>query len=80
MALKEITFKCLDCAYFQWWDGDYVCLPPGGSWKVLTSDEGIFDDEVVRKLRRLYENCKQFKKSEGESLLNRFKTDSRSAG
>ena len=61
--------KCLSCEYLLWWDGDYCCLPPKGRWKILAeSKDGCYTDEVLKKLKEVSQDCKEYKDGCGNTL------------
>ncbi len=44
--------KCLSCADFAWWDGDYVCMH---NFKILSyvHNKSLFDDDLIFRLNQM---------------------------
>lgn len=68
--------KCLKCSSFAWWDGDYVCV---AKFKILNDvhNEHMFDDNLIKTIKKCQENCDEFKPSSNKLMLDMYKEEYR---
>ena len=61
--------KCLKCHSFAWWDGEYCCVAKMLIFNQLRK-KGMFDDELIKAIKKEAHNCEDFDRTYNPMMLN----------